>query len=110
EHDMTIDNQRIPLPGSERAALPGSRVIAPANPDEVINVTLRLRPRTALNANDLQRKGAQPVNERQHLTHEQCEQSHGANRNDILKIEEFAHEHQLAVQDRKSTRRTVMLS
>jgi hypothetical protein len=45
---MTSDNQRVPLAGSERAALPGSRVIASANPDEVIQVTLRIRPRTRL--------------------------------------------------------------
>src|SRR6185312_14694224 len=107
---MTSNNQRVPLAGSERAALPGSRVIASANPDEVIQVTMRLRSRTPLNAADIQQKGALSAHERQHLTHEEYEQRHGANPDDISKVEEFAHEHQLAVVEADSARRSVMLS
>lgn len=107
---MTSDNQPVPIAGSERAALPGSRVIASANPDEVIQVTVRLRPRTPLNAADLLRKGAQPAPERQHLTHEEYEQQHGANPDDVPKIEDFAHQHQLAIVETDLGRRTMILS
>ena len=107
---MTSDHQRVPVAGSERAALPGSRVIASANPDEVIQVTMRLRPRTPLNAAELFRKGAQPAHERQHLTHEEYEQRHGANPDDVAKIEDFAHQHQLAIAETDLGRRTVILT
>jgi kumamolisin len=107
---MTSDNQRVPVAGSERAALPGSRVIASANPDEVIQVTMRLRPRTPLNAADLLRKDAQPAPERQHLTHEEYEQRHGANPDDVAKIEDFAHQHHLAIAETDLGRRTLILS
>jgi kumamolisin len=107
---MTNENQRVPLAGSERAALPGSKVIASANPDEVIQVSLRLRARTAINSSEVQKRGAQAASERQHLTHEEYEQRHGANPDDISKIEQFAHENRLAVVEASAARRTVVLS
>ena len=107
---MTNDNQRVPLAGSERAALPGSKVIASANPDEVIRVTLRLRRRTPLKLAEIQKQGAQPAHEREHISHEEYEQKHGASAEDISKIEEFAHQHRLAVAEADTARRTVVLS
>jgi kumamolisin len=107
---MTSENQRVPIAGSERAALPGSRVIASAKPDEVIQVTMRLRPRTPLNSAELMRKGAQPAHERQHLTHEEYLQRHGASPDDILKIEDFAHQHHLAIAETDLGRRTMIVS
>src|SRR5581483_7602007 len=107
---MTSENQRVPIAGSERAALPGSRVIASAKPDEVIQVTMRLRPRTPLNSAELMRKGAQPAHERQHLTPEEYLQRHGASPDDIAKIEDFAHQHHLAIAETDLGRRTMILS
>ena len=107
---MSSENQRVPLAGSEKVAMPGSRVIASANPDEVIQVSVRLRPRTALNPSELQKRGAQTATERQHLTHEEYEQQHGASPDDIAKVEQFAHESRLAVVTADSARRTVVLS
>jgi kumamolisin len=107
---MTIDNQRVPVAGSERVALPGSRVIASANPDELIQVTMRLRPRTPLNAAELQRNGAHAAHDRQHLSHEDYEQRHGANPDDVAKIEEFVHEHQLAIVETDLAQRSVTVS
>ena len=107
---MTSQNQRVPLPGSERAAVPGSRVLGSANPDEVIQVSLRLRPRTALSTTEMLKKGGLSAHERQHLTHEEYEQRHGADPEDINRIEEFAHEHRLAIAEADAARRTVVLS
>jgi hypothetical protein len=36
---------KIPLKGSERIALPGARVVAPADPTERLEVTVLVRPR-----------------------------------------------------------------
>lgn len=107
---MTNEHHRIPLAGSERVAMPGSKVIASANPDEVIQVSVRLRPHTALNPSELQKRGAQAATERQHLTHEEYEQLHGANPDDIAKVEQFAHENRLALVSADAARRTVVLS
>jgi len=107
---MTNEHQRVPLAGSERVAVPGSKVIASANPDEVIQVSVRLRPRTAVNPSELQKRGGQTSTERQHLTHEEYEQMHGASPDDIAKVEQFAHENRLAVVTADSARRTVVLS
>ena len=45
------------IPGSERHALEGAKAIGPARPDERIEVTLRLRPKTPI-AHALTKAGA----------------------------------------------------
>jgi kumamolisin len=106
---MSSDNQKVTLRGSEKAALPGSKVIAPANPDETIQVTVRLRPRSALDRNALE-KGQTSSTKNTHLSHEDYERKHGADPADIAKVEEFAHEHHLAVAQADAARRTVVLT
>jgi kumamolisin len=106
---MSSDNQKVTLHGSEKAAVKGSRVIASANPDEVIQVTVRLRPRIALDKEALQ-QGRTLTPEGKHLTHEAYEQKHGADPKDIAKVEEFAHEHHLSVSQADVGRRTVVLA
>jgi kumamolisin len=107
---MSSDDQKVTLKGREKAAVKGSRVIASADPHEVIQVTVRLRPRTSIDRNTIEKNGTLPVQERSHLTHEQYEQQHGANPNDIAKVEEFAHEHDLSVAQADVARRTVILT
>lgn len=106
---MSFDN-RVPLPGSEKSALEGSKVLASANPDEVIQVTLRLKPKQALDSKTLQKNGSLPVQQRHRLTHEEYEQQHGAHPDDIAKVEQFAHEHGLAVAQTDIARRTILLT
>jgi hypothetical protein len=43
---MPASKRRVPLPGSERAALPSARAVGAADPKERIAVTVVLRPRT----------------------------------------------------------------
>ena len=42
---MSTPKQKLPLAGSERAPLQGAREIGPANPNEKVDVTIRLRSR-----------------------------------------------------------------
>jgi kumamolisin len=47
---MTVNTSHVVLPGSQRRAAPGSRAIAPANPNERIEVTVELRHKKPLPA------------------------------------------------------------
>jgi len=42
---MSTPKNQFPLAGSERAPLEGAREIGPANPNEAVDVTIRLRSR-----------------------------------------------------------------
>ena len=42
---MPAPKKRFSVPGSERAPLRGAREIGPANPNELVDVTIRLRSR-----------------------------------------------------------------
>ena len=42
---MSTPNKSFRLAGSERAPLKGAREIGPANPNEILDVTIRLRSR-----------------------------------------------------------------
>src|SRR5207245_1873567 len=45
EHAMASPTRRIPVPGSERAALPGARMVGAADPHERLSVTVLVRRR-----------------------------------------------------------------
>jgi len=112
---MSSRKDYVPLHGSERVALPGARAVGAANPDERIEVTVRLRSRSpekiagksVVSAGEL---GAQPVNERQYLSRDEFRQNFGADPADVTKLEEFAHEHGLAISKVDLAQRTVILT
>lgn len=107
---MPTPKEHIPLRGSERAFLPGSRAVGPANPDERLEVTVLLRPPAETKEFSAADLGTRLPQERQHLTRDQFEATHGASEEDVAKIEAFAHEHRLAVVQVDPARRTVVLS
>jgi len=84
--------------------------VGTANPDEPIEVTVLLRPRTSKETLNIEKLGARLPQDRQHLTREELEKTRGADPQDILKIEAFAHEHRLAVVEANSAERRVVLS
>jgi kumamolisin len=98
----------VPLTGSERQAVPGARAVGPAPPDERLEVTVRLRRRQPLPSPMAQ--GAQEPGKRKYLTHEELEAQHGADPQDIARVEAFARQHGLAVVESSAARRSVMLS
>ena len=100
------------IPGSERHALEGAKAIGPTRPDERIEVTLRLRPKTPI-AHALAAAGADDdthPGQRKYLTRAQFAASHGAEPQDLASIAAFAQAHELSVVDSDAARRSVVLS
>jgi kumamolisin len=107
---MSTPKKPLPLAGSERAPLQGAREIGPANPNEQVDVTIRLRSRAGkkpiVNADAF----TKPIEKRTILSRKQFEQSHGADPDAIARVEAFAREHKLTVKEKSAARRTVVLS
>jgi len=100
------------IPGSDRQALEGARAVGPARPDERIEVTLRLRAKTAV-AHALGAGGAGDdthPGQRKYLTREQFAAAHGADAQDLALVAGFAKAHALAVVESDTARRSVVLS
>jgi len=108
---MAPASKRHLLPGSERQALAGATVVGDVHPDERIEVTLRLRPKSALQTLQPQRfyDDAHP-GQRPYLTREAFAAAHGADAQDIAKVVEFAKTHDLAVVETHAARRSVVLA
>jgi len=102
--------QKHNLTGSERAPLQGAREIGPANPNEKVEVTIRLRSRAGKKPAVSQDTFRQPPNERTILSREEYEKSHGADPTSIALVQAFAREHNLTVVETSPERRTMILS
>jgi len=103
---------RHTLPGSERQPLEGARAIGPARPDERIEVTLRLRPRTPI-AQAFAANGAgndTHPGQRRYLSREEFAASHGTDATDLSAVAAFAKAQGLAVVESDAARRSVVLS
>jgi kumamolisin len=107
---MSTPKKTLAIAGSERAPLPGAREIGPANPNENVDVTIRLRSRAGkkpiVNADTF----TKPIGKRTILSRKEFEQQHGADPNSISRVEAFAREHKLTVKEKSAARRTVILS
>jgi kumamolisin len=95
----------LPLAGSERAVPAGARFLAPANPDERMEVTVLVRAKTP----PPDQLSARPPGGRRHLTREEFTAAHGADPRDLALIEDFAHEYGLTVVEASPARRSVVL-
>lgn len=107
---MSAPTKRLPVAGSERAPMQGAREIGPANPGEQIDVTIRLRSRAGKKPIVNPETYTTPIKQRTVLSRKQFEQQHGADPNDIAKIQSFASQHKLTVKEESASRRTVILS
>lgn len=105
--------KRVPLAGSQKPAMLRQAAVAgKPDPNERIEVSVLLRRRddarsSALSAEAL---GEQPVEERQHLTHDEFKARHGVAPDDLARIESFAAEHNLTIERVHRGSRTVKLS
>jgi kumamolisin len=103
---------RVSLPGSERKLVPGARVVGPNDPEEQIEVTIRLRSRTS--SADLDKAvdalGATPPSQRTYLTPEQFTARYGANPKEMEKVAKFARDHRLTVVRSNLDQRTIVVS
>lgn len=101
----------VPLNGSKRELLPGSRAAGPVDPSEVASLTIRVRSvgdpaQLMKQAHEL---GQKPVAERRYLTHAELAQQHGAAPADLDAVEQFAHHHNLMVTHRSALERSVVV-
>jgi kumamolisin len=107
---MSSPKDRLPLAGSERSPLRGARVIGPANPNEKIEVTVRLHSRAGKKPPIAPETFRELPEQRHILSREELEKTHGADPASIARVETFAGEHGLAVVESSAARRTVILS
>ena len=101
---------RQPLPGSERAPIPGAQIVDKAPSDQRLEVTLLLRRRDAEGLRARVAGLARGATGVGHLGIEAFAAAHGADPADIAKVTAFAQAHGLAVVQSDAGRRTVILS
>ncbi len=105
---MSSQQNFQPLPGSERQPIRGARLIQNSHPDQVIEVSIRLRSKA-----EAQRKEFKSALEKpgfKHIPRKDFETAYGADPADLQKIQQFAQEYNLHVQQSDLARRTVVLS
>src|SRR3954454_19328320 len=92
-------DDRVPLAGSERLAVPGAHTIGEPAPDETVTVSIRLRPREELDDRALEQEALRPAGERSVLSRADLADRYGADPADIERVTQFAAEHGLDVVD-----------
>jgi kumamolisin len=107
---MSVSKRRVPLPGSERTALPSARPMGAANPAARIEVTVVVRPRPTGEGVAAAASSAQLPRERQYLTRAELATATGADPNDVAKVEDFARAHGLDIVETSIPRRSVVLA
>jgi kumamolisin len=100
----------IPLEGSERVAMPGAKVLAPADPNERLEVTVLVRRRATEDFHGRVAALASGKSAAPPLSREQFAARYGADPNDVAAVRAFAAAHGLAVVQEHAGRRTVILS
>jgi kumamolisin len=96
----------IALKGSERPVIPGARYIGATDPQERIEISIYLRPRTDVGTT----LRAQKAGQRRHIRREEYTALHGSHPEDMAQVEAFAHAHGLQVVAKDPTRRLVILA
>src|SRR5258708_40041043 len=100
----------IPLKGSERIAMQGARVVAPADANERLEVTLLVRRRAREEFRGRVADLASGKSGAAYLTREEFAARHGADAGDLAAVRAFAPAHGLAIGLEHAGRRTVGLS
>jgi kumamolisin len=103
--------QWVPLKGSNRQLLPQSVPVGPADLDQVIALTIKVRSHGDLaQLQEAARKiSAQPLKERVYMTREDLASTYGASAADLDKVEAYASQHHLQVAERDAGTRRVVL-
>jgi kumamolisin len=107
---MSTPKKTLPIAGSERAPMVGAQEIGPANPNETVDVTIRLRSRAGKKPIVSADAYTKPIEDRTILSRKEFEQRHGADPESIARVETFARQHKLTVKEKSAARRTVILS
>jgi kumamolisin len=96
---MFIPKDRVPLPGSERSVAHNATSVGATNPDEIVDVTVRLRSKNA----------SKDVALHMRVSREEYANTFGASGDDIQRVEQFAHDHELTVVSSDPAQRSVIL-
>ena len=105
-NQMPEDN--VELQGSERHPAPNAKLMGPADPDEVLSVTIRLRRKPGAPSLPALPAKASPNNK--FLTPDEFKKTYGAASSDIEQVVQFAEARGLAVIETNAARRTVIVS
>jgi kumamolisin len=98
------------LEASQRTTAPGARRVGPADPKEVLSVSIRVRRRPdAPGLPDATQSGA-PTTRHAFLSREDFAARYGAAQEDLDRVADFARSHGLAVTESSIPRRTVVVS
>ncbi len=107
---MTSARNFTVISGSERQPVRGARLIHDSYPDQTIEVSIRLRPKSETKHRELRSALEKPGFK--HMSRAEYENAHGADPADLSQIRKFAQEFGLKVHETGTelARRTVMLS
>lgn len=100
---------KILLKGSERSAVPGARVLAPAHPAERLEVSVLVR-RRSLQAMQARVADLCAGKRASQLSRDEFAREHGAEPSDLARVRAFAEAQGLTVVQEHAARRTVVLA
>jgi kumamolisin len=95
---MAVSKNRVPLQGSERSVAQNATSIGATNPDEMVEVTVRLRSKDPSKATMTTR-----------VSREDYAKACGASEDDIHRVQQFARDHNLTVVSSNAAHRSVIL-
>lgn len=109
---MGTQSDKVELRTSSRAPLPGAQRIGPADPNEVIDVTVFVRRRSKSSGGfpRAEELGRTPIAQRRHLTREEFANTHGALVQDLARVRAFAEANGLQVKSESIPRRSIILT
>ena len=87
---MPVPQDYVPIPGTERTPMHGARMVAAADPNERMQVTVMVRPKQSLAAATARVNSDTPPSERRHMTHEEYRAEFGADPTDLTKVQSLA--------------------
>ena len=99
-----------PIAGSHRSPVPDAKVVGDADPNQIVEITIRLRARPDAELPQVEIMGALPPREREHLTRAEYAAAYGALPEDIEAVSSFAKQMGLTVVHADSSRRSVILA
>ena len=108
--DAADPEDRQPIPGSERRAARTARQLGPADPNEVLTVTISIRRRpNGPPLPDYQHFATVHPAQRQRMSEADFARQYGASPDDIDKVKAFAVSHELDVLESHAARRTIVV-
>jgi kumamolisin len=108
---MNSNLPRVTLRGSHKAPLKGAQISGKLNPEERLEVTVRVRPRLPwVGTPQWAALGAVPPRRRHYLTRAEFATLHGADEADFQRLEQFARDYDLTVLGRHVGQRGLRLA